>query len=100
MPQIARMITAPTIAPMKPAPSLGPYQPNACPRYVDTTAPTMPRIVVRMKPGDSVKADDALLELHHRGGRNLDAALALCRDAISIGDEPPVPRLKILGEVR
>ena len=28
------------------------------------------------------------------------AALALCRDAIAIGDEPPVPRLKILGEVR
>jgi len=57
-------------------------------------------IIVRMKPGDAVKQDDALLELHHRDGRNLEAALALCRDAIAIGDEPPVPRQKILGEVR
>ena len=57
-------------------------------------------IIVTTKPGDAVKAGDALLELHHRGGRNLEAALALCRDAISIGDEPPVPRQKMLGEVR
>ena len=57
-------------------------------------------IVVTTKPGDSVKAGDTLLELHHRGGRNLEAALALCREAISIGDEQPAPRQKILGEVR
>jgi pyrimidine-nucleoside phosphorylase/thymidine phosphorylase len=57
-------------------------------------------IVVRMKPGDAVRADDALLELHHRGGRNLEAALALCRDAIAIGDEPPALRQEVLGEVR
>ena len=57
-------------------------------------------IVVRAKPGDPVKAGDMLLELHHRGGRNLEAALALCRESISIGDEPPAPRQKVLGEVR
>ena len=57
-------------------------------------------IVVTSPPGDSVKAGDTLLELHHRGGRNLEAALALCREAISIGDEPPAPRQKVLGEVR
>jgi len=57
-------------------------------------------IVVTSQPGDSVKAGDTLLELHHRGGRNLEAALALCREAISIGDEPPAPRQKVLGEVR
>jgi pyrimidine-nucleoside phosphorylase len=57
-------------------------------------------IIVTTKPGDSVKAGDTLLELHHRGGHNLDAALALCREAISIGDEPPAPRQKVLGEVR
>jgi pyrimidine-nucleoside phosphorylase/thymidine phosphorylase len=57
-------------------------------------------IVLTTKPGDSVKAGDTLLELHHRGGHNLDAALALCREAISIGDEPPAPRQKVLGEVR
>ncbi len=48
-------------------------------------------IVVTAKPGDAVKTGDTLLELHHRGGRNLEAALALCREAISIGDEPPAP---------
>ena len=40
-------------------------------------------IVVTAKPGDPVKAGEPLLELHHRGGRGLEAALALCREAIS-----------------
>jgi thymidine phosphorylase len=57
-------------------------------------------IVVTTRPGDSVCEGDTLLELHHRGGRNVDAAMALCREAISIGDEPPVPRQTVLGEVR
>jgi pyrimidine-nucleoside phosphorylase len=57
-------------------------------------------IIALAKPGDAVQAGDALLELHHRGGRNLEAALALCREAVSIGEEPPAPRKKILGEVR
>jgi pyrimidine-nucleoside phosphorylase/thymidine phosphorylase len=57
-------------------------------------------IVVTSQPGDAVKPGDTLLELHHRGGRSLEAALALCREAISIGDEPPAPRQKVLGEVR
>jgi hypothetical protein len=38
--------------------------------------------------------------LHHRGGRNLETAVALCKEAIAIGDEPPPPRQKVLGEVR
>ena len=53
-----------------------------------------------VKPGDRVEQGDALLELHHRDGRGLDAALALCGDAITIGDEAPAPRAKVLGEVR
>jgi thymidine phosphorylase len=57
-------------------------------------------ILVTTKPGDAVNDGDVLLELHHRGVRNLEAALALCREAISIGDEPPSPRQKVLGEVR
>ena len=36
----------------------------------------------------------ALLELHHRGGRNLEAALALCREAISIGESRRLPGRK------
>jgi pyrimidine-nucleoside phosphorylase len=57
-------------------------------------------IVAMAKPGDDVRAGDALLELHHRNGRNLEAALALCREAISIGDAPPANHHKVLGEVR
>ncbi len=57
-------------------------------------------IVTLVKPGDKVERGQPLLELHHRDGRGLDAALALCGDSISIGDEAPLPRAKLLGEVR
>jgi thymidine phosphorylase len=57
-------------------------------------------IVTLVKPGDRVERGQPLLELHHRNGRGLSAALALCRESISIGDEAPVPRAKLLGEVR
>jgi thymidine phosphorylase len=57
-------------------------------------------IVTLVKPGDRVERGQPLLELHHRDGRGLGAALALCGESISIGDEAPVPRAKLLGEVR
>jgi thymidine phosphorylase len=57
-------------------------------------------IVTLVKPGDRVERGQPLLELHHRNGRGLSAALALCRESISISDEAPVPRAKLLGEVR
>jgi pyrimidine-nucleoside phosphorylase len=57
-------------------------------------------IVVKVKPGEAVRAGDTLLDVHHRAGRNLGAAVALCEEAIVIGDVPPVPRQKVLGEVR
>jgi pyrimidine-nucleoside phosphorylase len=57
-------------------------------------------IVTLVKPGDRVERGQPLLELHHRDGRGLSAALALCGESISIGDEAPVPRAKLLGEVR
>lgn len=57
-------------------------------------------VVLRVRLGDMVQEGDALLELHHRDGRGLDAALALCRHAVTIGDEPPPRRAKVLGEVR
>jgi thymidine phosphorylase len=53
-----------------------------------------------VKPGAHVEQGQPLLELHHRDGHGLDAALALCGEAISIGDQAPVPRAKVLGEVR
>jgi pyrimidine-nucleoside phosphorylase len=57
-------------------------------------------IITLVKPGDRIERGQPLLALHHRDGRGLNAALALCADAISIGDEAPVPRAKLLGEVR
>jgi pyrimidine-nucleoside phosphorylase len=57
-------------------------------------------IVTLVKPGERVERGQPVLELHHRDGRGLNAALALCDDALSIGDEAPVPRAKLLGEVR
>jgi pyrimidine-nucleoside phosphorylase len=57
-------------------------------------------IVLRAKVGDSVKEGDPLMELHHRDGRGLETALALCRQAVTIGDAPPPRRAKVLGEVR
>ena len=57
-------------------------------------------IITCARPGDAVTAGQALLELHHRGGRGVDAALALCRDAVAIGDAPPPRRPAILGDVR
>jgi pyrimidine-nucleoside phosphorylase len=57
-------------------------------------------VVLGAGPGDAVKAGDVLMELHHRDGRGLDAAVALCRQAVRIGDEPPPRRPKVLGEVR
>ena len=56
-------------------------------------------LVVR---GERVRRGQPLLELHHRGGRGLEAARALCREAIQIdaaGQAVPAGD-RILGEVR
>jgi pyrimidine-nucleoside phosphorylase len=57
-------------------------------------------IIIRTKPGGEVRPGDAVLELHYREQAKLDAALVLAKRAISIGDEPPVLRAIIVGEVR
>jgi thymidine phosphorylase len=59
-----------------------------------------PSILVAAKPGETVRAGDALLDLHYRDRGRLDTALALTAEAITIGDEPPVARRLIVGEVR
>jgi thymidine phosphorylase len=56
-------------------------------------------IVARAKTGDAVAAGDVLLELHHRGGRGVDIAVSLCREAIAVEDEPPPSGPLILGFV-
>ena len=57
-------------------------------------------IMLKAAPGDQVQAGQPLLELHHRDARGLDAAMALCHQAVTIGDTAPAPRPKVLGEVR
>jgi pyrimidine-nucleoside phosphorylase len=57
-------------------------------------------VLLHCKPGDSVAAGDTILELLYNDARGLDAAAALARDAIAIGNDPPrVPPL-VLGTVR
>jgi pyrimidine-nucleoside phosphorylase len=56
------------------------------------------RLLARI--GEQVREGQALIELQHRDGRGVEAALALCGEAISIGDGPPTQHPKILGEVR
>jgi pyrimidine-nucleoside phosphorylase len=57
-------------------------------------------VVLHAKPGTHVRRGEPLLEIHHRDGRGLSAALALCQEAITIGDEPPPIRDVILGDVQ
>jgi pyrimidine-nucleoside phosphorylase len=51
------------------------------------------------KPGDAVKAGDALVELHYRGTDSLAEALEVMRDACTIEDAPPVSGPIILETV-
>jgi thymidine phosphorylase len=57
-------------------------------------------VLACVRLGDRVAVGQSLLELHHRGGRGVEAAMALCREAITIGDAPPPSRPTILGDVR
>jgi pyrimidine-nucleoside phosphorylase len=57
-------------------------------------------VVALAQPGDEVREGQPLLEFHHRDGRGLDAAVEFCRAAITIGEEPPARRDKVLAEVR
>jgi pyrimidine-nucleoside phosphorylase len=57
-------------------------------------------LCVLARPGDRVTAGQPLIELQHRSGHGLGAALALCAEAVSIGEMPPAPRPIVLGEVR
>jgi pyrimidine-nucleoside phosphorylase len=56
-------------------------------------------IRVLVPPGTAVRGGDPVFEVHHRGGRGLDAALPLLRDAIAISDVPPAARPLIVGAV-
>jgi pyrimidine-nucleoside phosphorylase len=57
-------------------------------------------ITIRVKPGEAVRATDAVLELHYRDRARLDAALALATRAITIVEDRPAATPLIVAEVR
>jgi pyrimidine-nucleoside phosphorylase len=57
-------------------------------------------VVIKVKRGDAVGKGEALLDIRHRNGHGLDAARALCRSAIEIGDGPLARTPTILEELR
>jgi thymidine phosphorylase len=57
-------------------------------------------IIIHAKPGAKVEHGQPIIEIHHRDGRGLNAALALCSDAIAIADQPIPRQPVVLGEVR
>ena len=66
---------------------------------VDETVDHAVGVRVLMPPGSAVRRGVAVFEVHHRGGRGLDAALPLLREAIAVSDEPPALRPLIVGAV-
>ncbi|MBM3837058.1 MAG: thymidine phosphorylase [Verrucomicrobia bacterium] len=67
-------------------------------RAEDAIDPAVGAIVLR-KPGDRVKTDEPILELHYRDASRLDAALALLRNACRIEEEAPPRKALILETV-
>ena len=68
-------------------------------RVADAVDPAV-GIIIKAKPGVQVSVGDAIFEIHYREQAKLDAALVLVRRAVMLGDEPPVLRAIIVGEVR
>jgi pyrimidine-nucleoside phosphorylase len=56
-------------------------------------------VIVLARPGDRVKAGDALLELHYRDSARLAAARALLDGACPISDAPPAPGPLVLETI-
>jgi pyrimidine-nucleoside phosphorylase len=56
-------------------------------------------IVLCARPGDEVRAGDAVAEVHYRDAARLVPALGLLRDACRIADAPPTPEPLVLGAV-
>ena len=57
-------------------------------------------ITVRVYAGLEVRQGEPLIELHHRGGRGLAAAMMFVREAVVIGDAPPPDKPKVIAELR
>ena len=51
------------------------------------------------KPGEAVKAGEAILRLYHRGGRGLERAQSLLRAGLETGPQAPAAAPLILGHI-
>jgi thymidine phosphorylase len=58
---------------------------------VDDTIDPAVGVVFHKKVGDGVEKGDALLSVHVNDRRRLDECLALLRQSVAIGLEPPAP---------
>jgi thymidine phosphorylase len=56
-------------------------------------------VVLHVKPGDTVRAGDPLLELRTDQGSRLAAARVAAEDAIAIGETAPAPRSLLLDRI-
>ena len=56
-------------------------------------------ITVVAAPGTEVRAGDAVLQIRHRGGRGLDVARTLLRQAVQIGDVAPATQPIVVDRV-
>jgi pyrimidine-nucleoside phosphorylase len=56
-------------------------------------------ILAVAKPGEELRAGDAILDLHYRDRDRLDAAVALATRAIGIGDQRPPAMPLVVGDV-
>jgi pyrimidine-nucleoside phosphorylase len=57
-------------------------------------------ITVLVAPGQAVRAGEPLLEIQHRGGRGLEAAMPLLRGAVEIADVPPIVRSIVVDRIQ
>ncbi|WP_309571077.1 thymidine phosphorylase [Deinococcus sp.] len=51
------------------------------------------------KPGEAVRAGEAVVRVYHRGGRGLEAATALLAEGLNVGVQAPAPEVLILDRV-
>jgi pyrimidine-nucleoside phosphorylase len=57
-------------------------------------------LMILVPPGSRVRAGDAVIEIHHRGGRGLEHARRLLAGAIDIADSVPPSRPLILDRIQ
>jgi pyrimidine-nucleoside phosphorylase len=67
-------------------------------RVEDSIDPAVGAVVL-VRPGDTVKVGDPLLELHYRDASRLGAAMELLQGACPISDAPPTPAPLVLDTV-